>query len=290
VKSGLAKPYSRLAGGTKGWSGAEPGTNVDVEAAMGQLDDAVVVITGASAGIGRATARELLGAGARVVLGARRSERLAEVEQEAPDRVATLEMDVRNPEDANRLAALAIERFGRVDVLVANAGVLIQGRLLDLDEAAWERALDVNLTGVYRCLQVFGRRLIAQGRGGRLLVTSSIGGVRGGAFYGAYSATKFGVIGLAQSLAEELAPSGILVNCVCPGVVDTAMMEQLTQEQASFTGRSQGSLIAGTVERIPLGRYATPEEVADAFVYLASPLANYVTGQRIIVDGGFLVT
>src|SRR5262249_15641458 len=169
-------------------------------------------------------------------------------------------------------------------------GILIQGRMLDLDEASWQRTLEVNLTGVYRCLQVFGRRLVAQGEGGRMLVTASISGLRGGTFYGAYAASKFALIGLTQTMAEELAPHGVLVNCVCPGLVDTDMMARLAREQATLTGSAVDSIVAENVQRVPLGRYATPEEIADAFVFLASPLARYVTGQRVVVDGGMLFT
>jgi NAD(P)-dependent dehydrogenase (short-subunit alcohol dehydrogenase family) len=257
------------------------------------LEGRVCVVTGGARGIGRAICERFAAEGALVAVAdvdAAAAARVSDALSTGGARAIAVTLDVTDRSSVEAADALVASAFGRLDVLVANAGVLVQARVLDLDESQWQRTLDVNLTGVYRCVQVFGRRLVAQGDGGRILVTSSIGGVRGGAFYGAYSATKFGVLGLAQSLADELAPHGVLVNAVCPGVVDTDMMDQLTREQAALTGVAQHTLIARTTDRIPLGRYATPSEVADAFVYLASPLARYVTGQRIIVEGGFLIS
>ena len=199
-------------------------------------------------------------------------------------------MDVTDRESVESACAAVLEAFGGVDVVIANAGILRQAPLLDMEESMWQTLLSVNLTGVFHTSQVFGRQLVAQGRGGRIVVASSIGGIQGGAYYGAYSATKFGVIGYAQSLAVELAEHGILVNCVCPGNVDTEMMEQLAREQAEATGRSVAEVVAEYTHPIAMGRYAQPREIADAYVYLASPLSSYVTGQRIVLDGGMLVT
>jgi NAD(P)-dependent dehydrogenase (short-subunit alcohol dehydrogenase family) len=250
-------------------------------------------VTGGARGIGRAICERFSANGAAVVVcdvDEREARVVCETLQARGAHAEAVALDVSDRDSVIAADAAVAEHLGGVDVVVANAGVLLQGRLLELEEDAWQRTIDVNLTGVYRCLQIFGRRLVAQGQGGRILVTSSIAGLRGGAFYGAYAASKFGVIGLSQSLAEELAPHGVLVNCVCPGSVDTAMMEQLAREQATFTGATKDSVIAQTVGMIPLGRYAAPEEVADVFVFLASPLSRYVTGQRIVIDGGMLVT
>jgi len=255
------------------------------------LQGRVCVVTGGANGIGRAVCERFAEEGAKVAVGDVDDEGVTAVCRAIRERggeALPIRLDVTVRESIEQADAAVIEAFGRLDVVVANAGVLIQGRVLDLDEASWQRTLDVNLTGVYRCLQVFGRRLVAQGQGGRMLVTSSIGGLRGGTFYGAYSASKFALIGLAESMAEELAPHGVLVNCVCPGLVDTAMMAKLAREQATLTGNAVDSVVAQNVQRVPLGRYATPDEIADAFVFLASPLARYVTGQRVVVDGGML--
>jgi len=257
------------------------------------LQGRVCVVTGGATGIGRAVCERFAEEKARVAVADIDHEGVAAVCQEIRARggqALPIPLDVTVRESVEQADAAISEAFGRLDVVVANAGILIQGRMLDLDEASWQRTLDVNLTGVYRCLQVFGRRLVAQGEGGRMLVTSSISGLRGGTFYGAYSASKFALIGLAQSMATELAQHGVLVNCVCPGLVDTDMMARLAREQATLTGAAVESVVTQNVHRVPLGRYATPEEIADAFVFLASPLARYVTGQRLVVDGGMLFT
>jgi 3-oxoacyl-[acyl-carrier protein] reductase len=197
---------------------------------MGQLDDAVVLITGASAGIGRATARELLGAGARVVLGARRAERLAEVEREAPDRVATLEMDVRRPEDAHRLVATAIGRFGRVDALVANAGIGMYGGILDQTDEALATMLDTNIAGTVWPIRAVVPQMVEAGRGD-IVIVASVAGFRGGADEAVYAATKFAQVGLAGALDRELREKGIRVTTIAPAGTAT--------EFAMGTGRTE---------------------------------------------------
>jgi NAD(P)-dependent dehydrogenase (short-subunit alcohol dehydrogenase family) len=231
------------------------------------------VVTGAGKGIGRAIRDRFSEEGATVI----------GCDIAAGDGVVACDVS-----DRDAVEVLAREA-GTVDVLVANAGILIQDHVLDMDAAAWQRTLDVNLTGVFHCVQAFARGMVKRGAGGRILITSSIAGKRGGPFYGAYAASKFGVIGLAQSAAAELAEHGILVNCVCPGTVDTDMMAKLTREQAAATGRSADDLRAHTIDAIAMGRYADPRDIADAFVFLASPLSRYVTGQAIVVDGGMTV-
>jgi NAD(P)-dependent dehydrogenase (short-subunit alcohol dehydrogenase family) len=231
------------------------------------------VVTGAARGIGRAIRDRFSEEGATVI---------------ACDIVADDGIVACDVSDRDAVESLAREA-GSVDVLVANAGILLQDHVLDMDVATWQRTLDVNLTGVFHCVQAFGRKMVERGEGGRILITSSIGGKHGGRFYGAYAASKFGVIGLAESAAAELAEHGILVNCVCPGTVDTDMMVKLTNEQADATGRSAADVYTDTVDAIAMGRYADPREIADAFVFLASPLSRYVTGQSIVVDGGMMV-
>jgi NAD(P)-dependent dehydrogenase (short-subunit alcohol dehydrogenase family) len=259
----------------------------------GLLEGSVCVVTGGARGIGRAICERFVEEGGQVLvcdvldgLG----DALCDDLRARGGRAEYQHVDVTDRESVEAALAAAIRHLGRVDVLVANAGILRQSPLLEMDESIWREVLEVNLTGVFHCCQVFGRQMVKQGRGGRIVVASSIGGIEGGAFYGAYSASKFGVIGLTQSLAVELAPSGVLVNCVCPGSVDTDMMEQLAHEQAEATGRRYEQVVAEIVAPIALGRYARPGEVADAYVYLCSPLSSYVTGQRIVVDGGMLVT
>jgi NADP-dependent 3-hydroxy acid dehydrogenase YdfG len=182
---------------------------------MESLQDRVVVITGASAGIGRATARELLEAGARVVLGARRRERLEAIEREHPDRVVAVEMDVRSPDDARRLVAGALERFGRVDALVANAGIGMYGGILDHTDEDLERMLDTNVGGTVWPIRAAVPALIDAG-GGDIVIVASVAGFRGGSNEAVYAATKFAQVGLAGGLDRELRERGIRVSTIGP--------------------------------------------------------------------------
>lgn len=259
--------------------------------AAGLLAGRVAVVTGGARGIGLAVARRYALQGASVVV--------ADLDEAAADAAAAslsgsgealgLPVDVTDLASVEALAARTVEVFGGVDCVVANAGILVLRPVLDLEPAQWRRVLEVNLTGAFLTCKVFGRLLVDQRRGGRIVLTSSLFGVRGGAENGAYSASKFGMLGLMESLAAELAPANVLVNAVCPGQVRTAMMDLMVTEQAARTGTAPGTVEQHLTARIPLGRMAEVDEVADIFVYLASDLSRYVTGQALVVDGGWQV-
>ena len=182
-----------------------------------------------------------------------------------------------------------LKEFGRLDIGVANAGVLHLAPIVDTTKAQWQRVIDVNLTGAFVSLQAFAKAMIAGGEGGRLIATSSLFGVRGGRENVAYAASKFGVVGLVESAAADLAPYGITVNAVCPGQIRTPMGDQVVADKAELRGVKPESIVADMVSRIPIGRMGTVDEVADTYVYLASPLAQYVTGASLLVDGGWMV-
>ena len=161
--------------------------------------------------------------------------------------------------------------------------------MLDTSREAWDRLLAVNLTGVFLSFQVFARQMVKAGRGGRIVVTASTASKRGSRLHGPYSATKFGVLGLLQTLAIEMAPHNILVNGVCPSNVATPMGDTLIENYGKLMGLNEEDTRTMLLSESQIKRPADPREVADAFVYLASPLATYVTGATIHVDGGVVM-
>jgi NAD(P)-dependent dehydrogenase (short-subunit alcohol dehydrogenase family) len=248
-------------------------------------------ITGGARGVGLAVAERFCEEGARVLLGDIRAEEV----EEAADRLrvagheaGAVELDVTD-ESSVEAAARACEERGGADVLVANAGLLYLAPVLEMSREAWERVISVNLTGTFLTCRAFARRMVERGRGGRIIVTSSLFGRRGGRENAAYSASKFGTIGLVESLAAELAAHGILVNAVCPGQVATEMMFELFEQRSELRDLDAGRVEEEMVARIPLGRMAGPREIGDVFLFLASDLSGYVTGQSIVVDGGWSV-
>ncbi len=214
---------------------------------METLRDTVAVITGASAGIGRATARELLAAGARVVVGARRRERLAALEAEFPDRVVSVPMDVRLPDDSRRLVNAALQRFGRLDSLIANAGIGMYGGILDQTDEALATMLDTNVAGTVWPIRAAVPHMIESGRGD-IVIVASVAGFRGGADEAVYAATKFAQVGLAGALDRELREKGIRVTTIGPAGTAT--------EFAIGTGRTE--------DMPELQTYLRPEDIAFA--------------------------
>ena len=252
------------------------------------LDGRTAVVTGAARGIGRTVAERYLAAGASVALAdvAAAEATAAELDGRHPGKVLGVTADVTDPASVQELRRQVVELFGGVDVVVANAGILLLKPALEIGLDEWRRVLDVNLTGAFVTCQELGKQLVEQGRGGRIILSSSLFGLRGGKENAAYSASKFGMIGLMQCLAAELAPQAITVNAVCPGQVDTPMMQQLFADRAALSGRTPSDVEGDVLSTIPLRRLASPDEIADVYVYLASSLSSYVTAQSLVVDGG----
>jgi NAD(P)-dependent dehydrogenase (short-subunit alcohol dehydrogenase family) len=177
------------------------------------------------------------------------------------------------------MIAKTVETFGRVDILCAIAGIAGGAPFLDLTDTQWDRMLAVDLRGVFVCGQLAARQMIAQGTGGQIVNMSSTNGLVGEADFAHYNAAKFGVVGLTMTMAIELAPHKIRVNAVCPGLIDTRLSADLVSNPA---------FAAEYRKKIPMGRFAQPEEVAGAFLFLASDDASFITGTTLVVDGGQL--
>jgi meso-butanediol dehydrogenase / (S,S)-butanediol dehydrogenase / diacetyl reductase len=240
---------------------------------MRGLEGKRVVVTGGTSGIGEATSRRFLDEGARVVALAVGEDEVATAAERIPG-IEALRCDVADAAAVEDAFARADELLGGVDVLVANAGISIRKPFLEIEEADWRRVLDVNLTGVFHCAQQAARRMVV-GDGGVILMTASTNGLTGHPLYADYNASKAGVILLARTMALELAPT-VRVNAVCPGYVLTPM------QRSEYTDEMLAEVNAG----IPLGRHASPEEIASLFAFLASDDGAYFTGTVISVDGG----
>jgi meso-butanediol dehydrogenase/(S,S)-butanediol dehydrogenase/diacetyl reductase len=240
------------------------------------------MVTGAARGIGRAVAERLAADGLAVsVIDLTGAEEAA-----AAVGGPAHHLDVTDPDQVDAAVAAHVERFGGLDVMVANAGVAVTAPLLETTDEQWRRTFEVNVLGVVHCYRAAARQMIDQGRGGRLIGAASVAAHRAGKWQSAYSASKFAVRGLSQSLAQELAEHGITVNVYSPGVVQTPMWESIDDALATRKGTAPGSELAGMVAGIPLGRLETPADVAGVVSFLASPDAGSVTGQSIVVDGG----
>lgn len=237
------------------------------------------LVTGSTRGIGYAIAKELHAGGANVVVSGRNEDQARRVAEELAagaggGDVIGVAADVSDPQQAEALVAAAVERFGRLDVLVNNAGVTQDTLFLRMKPEQWQHVLDVNLHGVYHCSRAVVRPMMKQ-RYGRIINISSIVGLTGNAGQANYAAAKAAVIGFSRSLARELAGRNITVNVVAPGYIRSDMTDVLDEQ-----------IKANLMEQIALGRVGEPEEVAKAVAFLASDDSSYITGQTLVVDGG----
>lgn len=250
-----------------------------------QLSGKVALITGGASGIGRATALLFAREGAAVAL--------ADVNADAGQRVvdqitksggsASFEgIDVTRAADCQRLVERAIREFGRIDILFNNAGIIRRATVLELSEDDWDRVMAVNVKSIY----LLSREVIPHMRkagGGTIINTASGWGLTGGAKAAVYCASKGAVVLLTKAMSVDHGPQKIRVNCICPGDTDTGML----REEARQLGEANSSFLAESAKR-PLGRVGTPEEIAQAALYLASDASSFVTGTALVVDGGGL--
>lgn len=276
---------------------------------MGTLEGRVAMITGAGGerGFGRAIARRLAAEGVDLVLtdiaptgltavatkpktGWGGLEAVAAEVKPHGRRAMTAVMDVRSAEQIDAVVARARESFGGIDILVNNAGApwgRDRGPVVELSEEAWDVVLDTNLKGTFLTARAVARSMLERRVRGRIVNMASQWGKRGGANRAAYCASKFGVIGFTQALAQEVAPAGITVNAVCPGAADTDRLDHLGQRpDGSYDETLRAERITQQGATIPLGRLATAEDVVAVVAFLVSDAAEYLTGQSINVTGG----
>lgn len=245
------------------------------------LNESAAIVTGGARGIGRAIALALARAGAKVVVNyagrADKAEETVQLIREAGSDGLSVQADVSQAAEVERLVKTAAEAFGKVDILVNNAGITRDNLILRMKEADWDAVLDTNLKGMFLCTKAVSKGMLKQ-RSGVIINISSVVGLNGNAGQANYAAAKAGVLGFTKSMAKELAPRGIRVNAVAPGYIMTDMTETLAEEVKNQ--------ILG---EIPLSRIGNPEEVAQAVLFLVSPAASYITGQTLCVDGGMVM-
>ena len=259
---------------------------------MTQFQGKTVVVTGASRGIGAAMAQRFAADGAAVMVSSNEAcAAVAETIRAAGGRAAAFVADVTDKAQVKALYDAAERAFGGIDVSIQNAGVITIARIEDLPEADWNRVLAVNTTGVFLCCQEAIARMRRHGRGGRLINMAS-GQARQGFIYTPhYAASKFGVVGLTQSLAKEVAAEGITVNAICPGIIETEMWAYNDAAWGKLLGDyGPGELMADWVSKIPIGRVGRGQDVAGVAAFLAGSDAAYMTGQTLNVDGGMFMS
>ena len=236
----------------------------------------VVLITGGSRGIGAAAARRFAAGGDKVVINYRRAKEQAEA-LAAETGGWAVQADVSDPEQVRKMVDNVLDNFCQLDILICNAGIARQKLFGDLTDEDWRRMFAVNVDGMFYTIRAALPHFIHR-KAGRILTVSSMWGQVGGSCEVAYSAAKAAVIGMTKALAKELGPSGITVNCVSPGVINTEMNANLGPED-----------LAALAEETPLGTIGAPEDVAEALWYLASPGAKFVTGQVLAPNGGLII-
>ncbi|MFE9255387.1 3-oxoacyl-ACP reductase FabG [Streptomyces sp. NPDC006879] len=250
----------------------------------------VALVSGGTSGIGLASARLLASTGHRVFIGARSAENVSatvkELQGEGLD-VDGAVLDVRDPSSITTFVQAAVDRFGTVDVLVNNAGRSGGGVTADIEDELWCDVIDTNLNSVFRLTkEVLNTGGMRHKDRGRIINIASTAGKQGVVLGAPYSASKHGVVGFTKALGNELAPTGITVNAVCPGYVETPMAQRVRQGYAAAYDTSEDAILEKFQSKIPLGRYSTPEEVAGLVGYLASDTAASITAQALNVCGG----
>lgn len=249
---------------------------------MGRLEGKVAVVTGSDRGIGKGIAIAFAKEGCKVVVN---SHKYAKYGDEAVNEIKNLGSDgifvvadVSKERGVKNLIEKAVKKFGKLDVLVNNAGILVSGTVTTLTEKDWNRQMDVNLKGVFLCTKYAVQQMIKQGKGGRIINISSIAGLVGFPGISAYCASKGGVTELTREVALDCAKYGITVNAIDPGVIVTDMTKSMLEDEAAKKN---------LLENTPIGRFGQPEDIGNAAVFLALDESSFITGHNLVVDGGW---
>jgi len=256
------------------------------------LKDKVVLVTGAGAGIGEAIATAMAEAGAQVLsadIDGDAAQRTADAAAEYQTKTMALQADVGNVEEIDRMISRTVDEFGRLDIIVNNAGVTRRAYIMDLTEEDWDRIHRVNAKGVFFCLQRAARTMIAQGEGRIINIASIAGRGYAGTSNAAYAASKGAVIALTKTAAQQLGQHNINVNAICPGITRTPLSDRNLAVRAEEQGVSLEVALENHLKPIPIGRANQAEDIAAMAVFLASPGARNITGQAYNVDGGLVL-
>lgn len=242
-----------------------------------RLENKVAIITGGAGGIGLAAVKRFLEEGAKVAIVDYDKQQGEKIEAELGENVAFFAVDVSKLADVKEMVEQVVDRFGKIDILINNAGITRDATLVKMSEEDFEKVIQINLNGVYYCTQAVAPRMIAQGSG-KIISTSSVSGVYGNFGQTNYAATKAAIIGMTKTWAKELGRKGINVNAVAPGFTATPMVEKMPEK------------VLQQMEGITsLQRLGKPEDIANAYLFLASDEASYITGHVLQVDGGIMM-
>ncbi len=251
-----------------------------------RLQNKTAIVTGGASGFGAGIVRKFIAEGARVMIADINGEGAAARAAELGRQAVAQQVDVSSSDSVNSMAATALAAFGRLDILVNNAGVGKIIPFLETTDADWDFMFDINCKGLLRCSQAAAKQMIGQARGGKIVNLASQAGRRGEALVLAYCASKACVISMTQSMALALAPHGINVNAIAPGIVDTPFWDEVDKQFATLLNMEVGEPKRTFVKSIPLGRIEQPDDVTGAVVFLASTESDYITQQTLNVDGG----
>ena len=252
-----------------------------------RLKDRVAIVTGASRGIGRAIALALAREGASVVVADKEpGDETVKMIQELGRPALYAEVDVRDAASVEQLVSRTNSKFGKIDVLVNNAGVFIFARVEDMTEEQWDLTFDVNMKGMFLCCKAVAREMISRKVSGKIVNVSSSAGLAGHVGYSAYCSSKRAVLAFTESLAKELGPYGINVNAICPGDTETDMLADEVRKVAKQKSISEDRVRQDKLQNIPLGGFATPDDIANVVVFLVSNESRHVSGEFIRITGG----